>query len=175
MQGEPEGGELEESPDWEIFQEFLLLLVYLTTFTCVGLVLYICTSAWRRGWREHSLDMERGLLSVEIGVASQSVDVQLCRPPPSYHKLFFSSSPPSYSQISWPACVLWDSTCFCEINVFFMGDASECRLSKMLSPSCWKVVSSVVDISAHRAVDFNMTPNFSPGCIEHFVAVGKSW
>ena len=100
MQGEPEGGELEESPDWEIFQEFLLLLVYLTTFTCVGLVLYICTSAWRRAWREHSLDMERGLLSVEIGRASQSVDAQLCRPPPSYQKLFFFSSPPSYSQIS---------------------------------------------------------------------------
>ena len=89
----------EETVDWEIFQEFLLLLVYMTTVTCVGLILYICTSAWRRAWRAHSLDLERGLPSLEIGRALQSRDVN-CRPPPSYQKLFFSSSPPTYSQIS---------------------------------------------------------------------------
>ena len=97
---EAEGGELEETTvDWEIFQEFLLLLVYMTTVTCVGLILYICTSAWRRAWRAHSLDLERGLPSLEIGGTLQSRDVG-CIPPPSYQKLFFSSSPPPYSQIS---------------------------------------------------------------------------
>ena len=96
-----EGGELkEETVDWEIFQEFLLLLVYMTTVACVGLILYICTSAWRRAWRAHSLDLERGFeSSLEIGRTLQSRDVG-CIPPPSYQKLFFSSSPPPYSQIS---------------------------------------------------------------------------
>merc|ERR1711963_231177 len=84
----------------EVLLLLLVFLLYLTCLIFVGKLVLICGKVWRQTLTAKSLDAGTDIFSMENGRPLQSETERKHPPPaspqspPSYSKIFFSTSPP---------------------------------------------------------------------------------